>query len=87
MVSHTGYVRATRFGLAMLRGRIFLLPLLWVMVAVEIPLKLEALVLCFVGFNILRDTLMFRLLNVVTFGSELHVTLSRVKVRQRVYVW
>lgn len=81
-LQHLSYARAFRFTLACVRGNIFLVPLLWTYGALGEPLRMGALFLCIIGFSILRDAIVVKMLSVVTVWAELNVTFRRLEVRE-----
>ena len=76
------YIYSNRYTLSSLRANLFLLPLFWVNVSLGNNLRAESLYLAIVTFGIVRDFVVWRLSFSIAGATSLHVSLSRVKVRQ-----
>lgn len=76
------YIYSNRYTLSSLRANLFLLPIFWVIVSLGNDLRAESLYLAIVTFGIVRDFVVWRLSLSIAGATSLHVTLSRVKVRQ-----
>ncbi|KAL8592435.1 hypothetical protein ACOMHN_021377 [Nucella lapillus] len=82
VIRRLSHARAFRFSVAALRAHVFVLPVLWALEAGGLPLRSAVLYPCIVGFGIVRDVVVFRLLFFVTVTAEMRVSLARVEVSE-----